>query len=382
MFRSRKTEIIAVLGGVSLLCAGLIGAPLIAFGFQDDDAQPAKKAPVEQEVVIKREALKITDPAVYKATMHLDPARSLELTAPTDGVVRTVSAKPGQKVKQQAEAIRLDDSRAALVLKRAKANLQAAQLEKKLAQAKANADEVALAEARLEAAGAEVDLAQLEADQLIVRAPFNGEFQRVHVVEGQFVRAGERLATLVDPSRLQVEVPAERAAATQGNTIDIRVEETAVKAKVESVLPLSARFDPLRELAGSPTSVVVSVDNSSGKLQAGQTVYSELIPDAPVVLVPSITISNVPDGTRKVQVLRDNVVRDIIVKVLAKIGTDSVYVTGRFASGDEVVLSSSRELTDGTPLRALLATAGAGGTKTGAPAKGAAGSSKKPVTGF
>ncbi|HLJ12085.1 MAG TPA: hypothetical protein VKU82_12900, partial [Planctomycetaceae bacterium] len=180
--------------GILFLGFLLLGLPAVVVAFQDDGE---KKDAAELEVVIKREALKLTDPRTYKVSMHLEAVRSVDLTAPADGVVRAVTVKPGQKLKSQGEAARLDDSRAALVLKRAKANVQAAQLEKKLAQAKHDADLAALADARLEAAQADLELAQWESEQLVVRGAFNGEIQRVYVVEGQFVRAGEKLATLI-----------------------------------------------------------------------------------------------------------------------------------------------------------------------------------------
>src|SRR5207237_528460 len=143
------------------------------------------------------------------------------------------------------------------------------------------------------------------------RAPFNGEILRVNVVEGQFVRAGEKLGSMIDPAKLWVEIPVERANAAPGATIDIKVEETAVKAKVESVTALSEKFDSLRELTVSPASALVVIDNSSGKLAAGQTVYSDLIPLAPVALVSSASVSNASEGNRKVKVLRDNIIRDV-----------------------------------------------------------------------
>ena len=338
-------------GGLLLVGALLVVLPAIGAAFQYDD----KKDSAEQEVVIKREVLKLTDPRSYRASMHLEAVRTLDLTAPVDGYIRTVSVKPGQKVKTQGEAARLDDARAALVVKRARANVQAAQVEKKLAQAKSDADLAALAEARLESAQADLELAQLDAEQLVVRGSFSGEIQRVYAVEGQFVRAGEKLATLIDSSRLQVEVPVERGSAAVGSSIDIKVEEAQVKARVESVTALSPRFDALRELTVSPASAVVSIDNAGGKFAAGQTVYSELIPLTPVALVPAGCISNVADGGRKVKVLRDNVIRDLVVRILAKVGTESVFVSGRFNDGDEIIVSSSRELADGTPLRALAA---------------------------
>lgn len=345
---------------------GLLLLPAVVWAVQNEEDSSRKDAG-ELEVVIKREALKLTDPRSYRVSMHLDAVRTVELTAPVDGYIRAVPAKAGQKLKVQGEVIRLDDSRAAIILKRAKANLQAFQIEKKLAQAKNDADLTALAEARLEAAQADLDLAQFESERLVVRGPFNGEVQRVDVVEGQFVRAGDRLATLIDPSRLVVEVPVERATATPGSNVDLKVEETPVKARVESVMALAEKFDPLRELTVSPASALVSIENTQGKLFAGQTVYSDLIPLAPVALVPSASISNAAEGNRKVQVLRENVIRNLPVKILAKVGNDSVFVSGRFNDGDEVIVSTTRELADGTPLRALAAGAGAAsGTGGGA----------------
>jgi len=381
---------------ILLLGAGILSLPLVVRAVQEDDA--SKADPAEMEVVLKREALKLTDPRTYRVSMHLDAVRTVELTAPVDGYVRTVSAKSGQKLKAQGELLRLDDTKAALLLKRAKANLHAFQIEKKLAQARNDADQLALAEARVEAAQAEADVAQFDAEQLVIRGPFNGEIQRMDVVEGQFVRAGERLATLIDPSRLQVEVPVDRAAQAPGSNgeikpgsnVDIKVEETLVKARVESIVALAEKFDPLRELTVSPASALVSVDNSAGKYFAGQTVYSELIPLAPVAVVPSDCISNAAEGKRKVQVLRDNVIRDLAVRILAKVGTDSVFVSGRFNDGDEVIVNSSRQLTDGTPLRALAAGETAGPpASTGKPAGRSRGQgpgktpvTKKPTEGF
>ena len=376
-------------GGKLLLGIGLLTLPAMVWALQNDD-DPSRKDSGELEVVIKREALKLTDPHSYRVAMHLEAVRTVVLAAPADGYVRAVTAKPGQKLKAQGEALRLDDTRAALLLKRAKANLLAFQIEKKLAQAKNDAELASLADARLEAAQADLDLAQYESERLVIRGPFNGEIQRVDVVEGQFVRAGEKLATLIDPSRLVVEVPVERSGATPGSNVDIKVEETPVKARVDSVMALHEKFDPLRELTVSPASAFVSVDNTQGKLFAGQTVYSDLIPLAPVALVPSTSISNAAEGTRKVQVLRDNVIRNLPVKILAKVGNDSVFVSGRFNEGDEVIVGTTRELADGTPLRALAAgvgaNSGAGGNNRTPTRPGGAGKTttgqKKSQAGF
>jgi membrane fusion protein, multidrug efflux system len=358
--------------GFVLLSVVLLTAPALVLAIQNEEST------AEVEVVIKREALRLTDPRTYHVSLHLEAVKSVEFTAPVDGIVRTVTAKPGQKLKTQGEAFRLDDKRAALVLKRARANVQAAQIEKKLAQAKNDADLLALAEARLEAAQADADLAQDDVDQLVIRGPFNGEIQRVDVSDGQFVRAGDKLGLLIDPTKLWVEVPVEREAAAPGSMIDIKVGETVVKAKVESVVALAQKFDAIRELTVSPASALVSIDNSAGKLAAGQTVFSDLIPLAPVALVATSSVANAADGNRKVKVLRDNVIRDVTVRIMAKIGTDSVFVSGKFNEGDEVIVYSSRDLVDGTPLRALAA--GANPTAGGKAASRTGGTGKTPAS--
>lgn len=365
---------------VAVIVAVGVCAPAVTRALQT--AAPAGAA-AEQEVVIKREAVAIVDPKSYKLGLQLVPIKSLELTAPADGHVKSISAKLGAKILKDAEMVRMDEARSAIVLKRTKAELQAARIEKKRAQAKNDADDVALADAKLEAAQADADLAQLDAERLIVRATFNGEVHAIYVTDGQYVRAGDRLATLVDTSKFQLEIPIERGKVAAGATIDLKVEDAAVKAKVEAVVPPAKRFESLRDLSESLATAVVVIDNANGKLHAGQAVFTSLIPVTPVAAVPTTAVTNQPDGTRKVQVLRENIVRNITVSALARVGTERVYVTGPLAAGDEIVVSASKELADGTPVRPLVAAveSGAGGaTKTATPA--ASGATKKAATGF
>jgi hypothetical protein len=55
-----------------------------------------------------------------------------------------------------------------------------------------------------------------------------------------------------------------------------------------------------------------------------------------------------------VQVLRDNVVRDIPVAVLAPIGSDRSFVSGPVDAADELIVSATQELADGTVVRSAL----------------------------
>jgi len=359
--------------------AVLLTCPLAVWAFQEE-GKPAKTGPAgakEAEVQIHREALPLTSPTVYKVHLALAPIRTLELTAPVDGYVRTVNCKLGGKISKESEAIRLEDARAVLLVKGAKARLTGAMIEKGMVQGKGDA--LKLAEARVEEAQAALELAQLDMTRLIIRAPYAGEVHELHVVEGQFVRAGEPVATIADVSALHVEVPVDRSVKV-GSEIDLKIDDAAVKGKVEVTLPLSKPFEPLRDLSDTLQTATVVLDNPSGKYIVGQSVYCELIPLSPVTSVPTVAVKNQKDGNRKIQVLRRQVVRDIPVRIHSKVGVERVFVSGPLQEGDELITSSSMELADGTPVRALLAAASdataagqpAGQTKPKKPAAAAA----------
>jgi membrane fusion protein (multidrug efflux system) len=315
-----------------------------------------------QQAVIERMPLVARPAQSYQVPMHLEPATSLELVAQVDGVVSNIAVKPGDKIPAQSEAVRLESTERQLELDRAKAAYHVSQLE----QAAANAQAAELASARLDVAKFELRLAEHRLEQTMIRAPLTGTITRVHVVPGQFVRAGQPLATLADLTRLTVEIPVDRKVVKAGESMTVKVEEATANGTLESVLPLAERFEPLRDLFLSIASGRVVIDNSSGQLSAGQTVYSDMIPRHPVVEVPTLTVGNTPEGQRKVQVIREGFVRDVPVELLGQVGTTHIFVTGRFGATDELVVKSSEELLDGTRVVQATESAPAGRSRPGA----------------
>ena len=322
---------------------------------QDEDGPKPAAAPAEEPVTIKREPLTLIEARTYRVPLQLEPIRTLELVSPVDGVVRSVSAKAGGKVTKESTVLQLDETAATLRVKRAKANLLAAKIEKKAADASKDESRIELANARLEVAETDVALEELALQSLSIRAKFAGEITRVLVGEGDYVRAGEPLAILIDSTKLQVELPVERETSKVGGTTKFKVEATDVEGKFSAIVPLAGRFDPLREIAEGLASGIVEIDNAGGKFFPGQGVFTTLIPAASVCEVPATAVSNLPDGSRKLQVLRDSIVRTLPVTVHSRQGADRVFVSGPFRKGDELIASSSRELADGTPVRAAAA---------------------------
>lgn len=363
-------------GGVLLVLS--VSAPL-AMGQgagKPTDRGPLPNANAGDQVLVKREAARLTDPAKYRSHLSLEPVQSITLTAPFDGVIRQIAVKANGQVKAQQEVVRLDNTVQKFQLARAQAAYKAATIEIKLADKK-DENQAALAQAKLDVAKAELDLAQHNVDQATIRSPLIGDVMKIFVAEGEFVRAGDPLAMVGDFTKLKVEIPAERNQVEKDRPFTLKVEQAEVEGKVEAVLPLNDKFDPLRDLFESIASATIIVDNGSNRLKPGQTVYVPLIPRYPVVEVPSSAIGNMADGGRKVQILRQWMVRDIPVTLMGPIGSNRLYVSGAFADGDEVIYETSHTLPDGFVLRSSAAPAtgttanNAGGTTGGnTPASG------------
>ncbi|RLS55536.1 MAG: HlyD family efflux transporter periplasmic adaptor subunit [Planctomycetota bacterium] len=306
-----------------------------------DEAKPESPALVAgRPVVIDRTPVLFRDPLKYQVNLHLAPTRQVTLAATVDGVVIGVLTQLGQAVPAQGEVLRLDSRADQLRVQRAAASLKAAK-------ADLAAGGKGGAEARVQVAEADLALAELEANQASIRSPFPGQVVAIHVIDGEYIRAGQPLVTVIDPTQFFVEAPVDGRSTKPGDAIELQVEGDVVSAKVAVILPLTASLDSLRELFPSPATGRIILENPTGQWRSGQTVYSGMIPRQPVAEVPTTALRNAEQGGRQVQVIRDGFVRDVPVQLLGQIGADFQFVSGRFSSTDELVLKSSELIVDG-----------------------------------
>jgi RND family efflux transporter MFP subunit len=310
------------------------------------------------QVQIKREASRVIDPHKFRVPLSIEAIQTVTLVAPFDGKIKQILLKTNSKGAAQAEVIRLDNTLQKLQLDRAQKLLKVATI--KLKQADKDEAATALAQAEVDLAKVDVEIAQSVVDETGIRMPFAGEIQRILVTEGQFVRAGDPVAVVADTSKMKAEIPVDRASADIGKLFGFKIEANEVEGKIEQVLPLPAKFDGLRDLFDSVASVLVVVDNADHRYKVGQTVYVPLIPRQPVVEVPNGAIGNLSDGHRKVQVVRQFIVRDISVAILGQVGSSRVFVSGPFAEGDEIIYEASHQLGDGFQLKPSTGTASTG----------------------
>ncbi|QDT33204.1 efflux RND transporter periplasmic adaptor subunit [Thalassoglobus polymorphus] len=358
-------------------CAMLSALSLWAFGNFPSEAygQNAEDAP--QGVSIERAALSLIAPEKFRVPLEVSPVRTLPVVSPMDGVVRDVFVKVGDSIQEQMEIIRLDSQVFAMELKRAQAVHEVA----KIALAQATEPKAKqLLEAKLNVAKRELELAAFRSGQTILRTGLSGTVTELFVTPGQFVRAGDLLAKVVDPTQLYVQIPAERGSIEVGKTVPLTIEDQTADATVEAILPPLPEFNPLRELFVSVATARLVIDSKDGRFTPGQSVVSKMVPKFPVAEIQILALktdTETPDSERMVQVIRDGFVRTIPVQVLGQVGQTHIFVSGRFSPNDELIISSSQSLEDGSWVRPMLLETNAPENPTRTPSPAPA-----PRTGF
>lgn len=305
-------------------------------------------------VVIDRVAVTLKSPENFKVPLELKSVTALPVVAPMDGIIQDVFVKVGDQVQQQVELLRLNSQELSLSLKRTQAQYAVAKLV--VSQAAAG-NMKALAEAHLEVAKRELDLAEFRLGQTILHAAITGKVAEILVSKGQFVRAGDLLARVIDPKQLMVEVPVERDGFDASRPFPLTIETQTTDAKVDAVLPALPAFAPLRELFVSVATARLMIDAEGDKFSPGQSVYSAMVPHFPIAEIPTLAVKTVtdnPDAERLVQVIRQGFVRNLPVDLLGQVGQTHVFVSARFVEGDELIISASEELKDGSWVRPML----------------------------
>ena len=351
------------------------------------EKEPAEAPTGPQPVIIQRRAVELSSPDRYRVPLQLRPAREVVLTAPFAGVIKSVEAQPGSKAEAQFELAKIDSERLKLTRERAVAARTVAELQLRQATITGDKAGIALAEAQVKVADAEVRLTDYDEKQTALRAPYGGSVLDVFVQPGQRVQSGDPILSFGDLSQLRCRVPVERTTSKPGSEMPLNVEDQTVSGRVESVVALTTELQMLRELSVSVALADIVIDNPSRKLREGQAVFASLIPRNPLTRVPLEVVRTAPSGDRIVQILRGHVVRDIPVSLHGQDGKEEVFVSGPFTEHDELLLSVSANLADGTAVRPSsadrFASSDSGGTTSaGVPKQSPATKKKAGAAGF
>jgi len=259
------------------------------------------------------------------------PARSVDVKAETNGRVVAIGIHRGQSAKKSAVIARLDlrDRRARL----AQAEASVKEFETNYnAQLKLQNDgyvsETDIAEviAKLESSKTELVRAQLDLKYVTIRAPYDGALATRDVEVGDFVRAGDIIATFIDNTKLIVSAS---LAEKDAQYVTVGDEATAILVTGQEVNGKIRFISPVADLATRTFAVELEVPNPDGTLPAGVT--AEIRIDGGTVMAHKISpslLSLETDGTIGVKTLDDQN-RVVFHPVdIARSQTDGIWVTG------------------------------------------------------
>jgi len=306
-----------------------------AFGPQQIDSSKTISGGSTREGALTRVQVRsqVAEPVVRYITVYgqTEPLRTIELNAETEGRVESIDAKRGSRLKRGDVILQLDrrDRNARLEQSRASVNQHRtaynAQLELKT-QSYVSETQIAETLAMLETAKADLTRAKLDLEYMVIRAPFDGVLQDREVEIGDFVRAGDPVATFVDNTSIIV---SGTIAEQDASYIKINDVGHASLATGQNISGHIRYISPVADQSTRTFMVEMQVENESGALPAGVTAEMRLPGETTMAqkLSPSLLTLNA-EGVVGVKVV-DEMNRVVFYPVeLAVSKPDGVWVTG------------------------------------------------------
>ncbi|MEU8776604.1 efflux RND transporter periplasmic adaptor subunit [Streptomyces sp. NPDC048606] len=267
---------------------GVLGAVLMGSGVIPAHADGGSPSPSAEEAAPSVPDVEVgTGPSASGTIESLD-SRSLSFT--TEGTIKTLKVKAGQKVEKGDVLAELDSTEAVESRSAAYASYLAAS--DALAELESGTEGYRKAYASYVKARNTYRKAQRAVDGAKITAPFAGTVTALDVAAGQSVSRGASVLTLTDLSALQVsadftEADVVRLNSGQKATVTLDSLSTSVEGSVTSVSPVPVTSMSSTSGGGggggmqSSTQVVrytvlISLDSLPETIRAGQTVTVEV----------------------------------------------------------------------------------------------------------
>ncbi len=235
--------------------------------------QAARNQPEGLQRVQVMQSLAIPRVREIRVAGRTEASRQVTLRVETEGPVTALLVSRGTAVKRDQPLIKLGINDRQAKLSKAEALVLKRELEFRAAEdlsKKSFTSEVSLANARaeLESARAELESAKLEIARTIIRAPFDGIFNRNHVEIGDYVRVGDEIAEMVDLDPILIIAEIAELAVS-----DVKTGAVAT-ADLINGLSVTGPITFVSSLASPETrtfSVEISVPNADGRVIDGMT---------------------------------------------------------------------------------------------------------------
>lgn len=358
----------ATLRLITLVASGGVLLSACSEGSSGRALAPLAPAPADVRVV-HPDARDI--PIVVRATGTFAADESSEVAPPVSGQVVATEVDVGGFVQTGQVLVRLDPRDATLHLQQARASLQQAEAEAQRARVEADRNarlvesgdisrssydrlkaQVAVADASVAQAHAQVAGAQKALDDTTVRAPFAGYVSERKVAMGEYVTTSSTVATIVriQPIKLNLRVPeADAARLRPGLVVHVQVPAYPDQTFGGTVSALNVALDP----SSRAMTVEATFPNRDSRLTPGMFGSAEihLTETEPAIFIPAQAVVPTPDGeSSAVYVVDDDEARLRIVET-GDIEDGAVRILVGLDSGTQVVVDGIDRLFDGAPVR-------------------------------
>lgn len=270
------------------------------------------------------------------------------------GIVTSIDFTDGERIEKDDVIITLDDrdlkarlmqAEARLTLTRA--NYQRAERLLKQGSGTARARDEALND--FKSAEAEVAATETALDKATIKAPFGGIIGLRQVSLGQFLTAGDPIATLADVDNLRIDFQVSEVFLTEvGKGQPVNVIFDALPEQVyEGVI---SAVDPVVSVDGRALSVRAVLQNVDGKLRPGLFGRVEIVTDTRrSIMLPEASIVTTPTGEKAVFRVVDGQAKMSPVTIGTRIPGEVEILSG-VEDGDTVIVSGQLKVQNGAPV--------------------------------
>jgi len=292
--------------------------------------------------------------ALYGAG-ELEAARQVQLAAEVSGRITELAFSSGQQVQEGQLLVQLNDGpeqaeRVRLVAQLRNAETLLARAEALQADKAASQEQYDNALVARDMARGELQRIEAVIAQKAIRAPFSGVIGIRRVHQGQYLNAGDAIASLVDAAGLNVNFPLPEQAVAQlsnGQAVQVQVDawpDEVFKGEVVAI-------DPMINAARTVW-VQARLANSQGRLKSGMFANVRVLmpEEAPVLAVPETAVTYTaygqtvfvaePDAQQALRVQR-------VAVTTAQRWEGKVEIKSGLQEGQQVVVSGQIKLSDG-----------------------------------
>ncbi|WP_425410269.1 efflux RND transporter periplasmic adaptor subunit [Hyphococcus sp.] len=280
--------------------------------------------------------------------------RSVAITSEVTGLVEELNFAPGQRVTEGDVLVQVDDDEAQVALARARAQFPIAQDNatryRNLAEDEAaSALEAEAAQNNFVSIRADLRAAEVAVAQRKIRAPFNGIAGLTEIEPGDYLRAGDLVATLDDTSSIVIEfsVPQESAGYVNiGQPVSVTLTSDLRTEYSGEITAIDSRVDP----ESRTLRVEARVDNERGRLIPGAVVaVSTTAEGEPAIAVPGLSVQWDRAGAYVWRRGEDGAAERAGVIILQRT-EDMVLVEGDLQADDVIVSEGADRIRGSVPL--------------------------------